>query len=142
MGAEAKDAILAGGILSLGFGLVAGLLASLFLGGALGLWLGGRLFDLPRATALRAVGTSILTQFVSFAVAAVLSPIPLLGSIIGYLLGLAASVKIVERLFGSSLGQACICVVFRMVTAWMTGMVVVFGFLGGVGTLAVVFGTR
>jgi hypothetical protein len=126
------------------FGGIFGFLATLFLSsivfGALGLWLGGKLVSAPQGGITNALVASLGSTVASFVLGSMLSIVPFVGSALGYLLGLAASVFIVQSIFKTDGLKSSLCVVLEMVFGWVGFFLVVVTFAGGIGVIAVLFG--
>lgn len=92
----------------LGLILLAVLLTGAFM------YVGAKLAMVEKATFGRAVLAAIGSSLADWTLTAALSPLPVVGSCVGFLIGLAASLVVIKLVFDTSMGRAFLVWVFHL----------------------------
>jgi hypothetical protein len=93
-----------------------------FLVGIAGLWLGGRLMRIERATLRNAAVAAVMLAFLALSVAALHAFVPIFLAALGELVGLAGAVLVVKQVFETTWVRAVICLVIEVVLAWFAAL--------------------
>jgi hypothetical protein len=107
-----------------GLVLLAILLAGLFM------YVGAKFAMVEKATFGRAVLAAIACTLADWALTAALSPVPLLGSCSGFIIGLAASLLIVKAVFDTTLARAFLVWVFHLLAQILALFLALLTFAG------------
>lgn len=121
----------------IGLVVLAALIAGFFI------YVGAKLAMVEKATFGRAVLAAIGCSLVNWVFAAVLSPVPLLGSCSGFVIGLAASLVAIKVVFATSLAKALlvwVLHVFAQIVALFLALISFAGVLHSYLTLPLPIG--
>lgn len=122
------------------FGLIAAAFVCSVFFGALGIWIGGKIVSAPSGSFPNSLIASLGSSIASFALGLVLGVVPVIGNMLGYALGLIASVFIVQGLFETDGLKSCVCVAMGMVASWVGLVMTVVVAGGGLAVMGVILG--
>ena len=97
--------------------------------GSLFLYLGAAIAGIEGKSFGKSVGAFVLSWIVVVLISAIFSFVPLIGSILGFIVGLILSILIVKSIFGTSSGKAFIALLLAWVLSIIAGfvMTIIFG---------------
>ena len=81
------------------------------------MWVAAKIARVENATFGRAMLAAIAASFVEVVVAFVFNAVPILGNLIGFIIGLIASILVIKAVFRISFGKALLVWIFNLVAA-------------------------
>jgi hypothetical protein len=122
-------------------GAVAGLIVLMFvvtwIFSGLFMWIGAKFAGVDRSSFWRSVFVALACSFVTYLSTALLSAIPGIGSLVGFLAGLAASLWVIKSMYNTSMRQALLVWIFDAIANVAAVVLGLLTFAAGViGALA------
>jgi hypothetical protein len=81
------------------------------------MWAAAKIARVENSTFGRAMLAAVLASFVEVVVAFVFNAVPILGNLIGFIIGLIASILVIKAVFRISFGKAFLVWIFNLVAA-------------------------
>jgi hypothetical protein len=81
------------------------------------MWAAAKIARVENATFGRAMFAAIAASFVEVLVAFVFNAVPILGNLIGFIIGLIASILVIKAIFRISFGKALLVWIFNLAAA-------------------------
>ncbi|GAB4333906.1 MAG: hypothetical protein Kow0099_05830 [Candidatus Abyssubacteria bacterium] len=94
------------------------------------MYVGAKLAMVEKSTFGRSVLAAVGSSIADWSLTAALSPIPLLGSCSGFLIGLAASLVVIKLVFDTTMGKAFLVWVFHLLAQIVALLFALFLFSG------------
>lgn len=102
------------GLLGTAFGTVLGLLALVILVAAFFIWIGAKMALIRKSSFARAILAAVACGTASFILSGMLLMFPVVGPILGQVIGIMLSLFIIKVVFDTSLGKAFLAWIFHV----------------------------
>lgn len=96
------------------------------------MWIGAKLAGVAKSSFGRAIGAAIVVSLVTWVISGLFSILPVIGTLLGFVIALIISIFLIKAVFDTSLGKAFLTWIFNIVAQFLAIFIGSLIFVGSI----------